>query len=40
LMLLPNGEPNPDLFGPDREHMNSAGYAIWTKAVTAFLQSV
>jgi lysophospholipase L1-like esterase len=39
-MLLPNGEPNPDLFGPDREHMNSAGYAIWTKAVTAYLQSV
>jgi lysophospholipase L1-like esterase len=39
-MLLPNGQPNPDLFGPDHEHMNSIGYAIWTKAVTAYLQSV
>jgi len=39
-MLLPNGQPNPDLFGPDHEHMNSIGYAIWTKAVTAYLASV
>jgi len=39
-MLLPNGQPNPALFGPDREHMNSEGYAIWTKIVTAYLQSV
>lgn len=39
-MLLPNGQPNPDLFGPDHEHMNSIGYAIWTKAVTAYLASI
>ena len=39
-MLLPNGQPNPDLFGPDHEHMNSIGYAIWTKAVTTYLASI
>ena len=39
-MVLPNGQPNPDIFGPDHEHMNSIGYAIWTKIVTAYLASV
>jgi lysophospholipase L1-like esterase len=39
-MLLPDGKPNPDLFGPDNEHMNSKGYAIWTREVTSYLQSV
>jgi len=39
-MLLPNGLPNPDLFGPDNEHMNSKGYAIWTKEVTSYLESI
>lgn len=39
-MLLPNGQPNPDLFLSDNLHMNSKGYAIWTKAVTTFLESV
>ncbi|UJR31505.1 hypothetical protein I4U23_018994 [Adineta vaga] len=39
-MLLPNGQPNPDLFLADNLHMNSKGYAIWTKAVTTYLQSV
>ncbi|CAF1126222.1 unnamed protein product [Adineta ricciae] len=39
-MLLPNGQPNPDLFVADQLHMNSKGYAIWTKAVSAYLESV
>ena len=39
-MLLPNGQPNPDLFVSDMLHMNSKGYAIWTKAVATYLQSV
>jgi lysophospholipase L1-like esterase len=39
-MLLPNGQPNPDLFSSDNLHMNSKGYAIWTKAVNIYLQSV
>jgi lysophospholipase L1-like esterase len=39
-MLLPNGQPNPDLFLSDNLHMNSKGYAIWTKAVATYLQSV
>jgi len=39
-MILPNGQPNPDIFGPDHEHMNSIGYAIWTKIVTAYLASI
>lgn len=40
LMLLPDGQPNPDLFGPDKLHMNRIGYAIWIKAVTDYLESV
>lgn len=39
-MLLPDGKPNPDLFSSDNLHMNSKGYAIWTKAVNEYLQSV
>ena len=40
LMLLPNGQPNPDLFGPDMLHMNRKGYAIWRKEVTNYLESI
>lgn len=40
LMLLPDGQPNPDLFGPDELHMNRKGYAIWIKAVTEYLESI
>lgn len=38
-MLLPDGQPNADLFLSDMLHMNSKGYAIWTKAVGNYLQS-
>ena len=27
------GQPNPELFRPDRLHLNPAGYAIWTKII-------
>ncbi|CAF0952771.1 unnamed protein product [Adineta steineri] len=39
-MLLPDGQPNRDLFLSDMLHMNSKGYVIWTKAVANYLQSV
>ena len=28
-MLGPDGQPRPELFGPDKLHMNAAGYALW-----------
>ena len=28
-MLDQTGQPRPELFSPDRTHMNAAGYAIW-----------
>ncbi len=30
LMLGEDGQPRAELFGPDRLHMSSQGYAIWT----------
>lgn len=39
-MLLPNGQPNPDLFGPDKLHMNREGYLIWIKVITEYLASI
>ena len=38
-MLLENGKPNPDLFVEDGLHMNSKGYAIWTKLLKPYLES-
>ena len=29
--MLNNGKPIPELFGPDKLHMNATGYAIWTR---------
>ncbi len=36
-MLLPNGQPKPDLFLEDKLHMNEKGYAIWQKAIQPYL---
>ena len=32
-MLGKDGNPRPELFGPDRLHMNSAGYDLWKLVV-------
>ncbi|NOY80293.1 MAG: hypothetical protein GXP31_04725 [Kiritimatiellaeota bacterium] len=36
-MLKPDGTVREDIFGSDRLHMNSKGYAIWTRMVRAAL---
>lgn len=36
-MLLPNGKPMPDIFGPDNLHMNAKGYTIWQKEIQPYL---
>src|SRR5829696_6622990 len=36
-MLGPDGLPKPDIFLPDRLHMNEKGYAIWKEVVGPFL---
>ena len=33
-MLGKDGNPRPELFGPDRLHMNSEGYRLWKLVVT------
>lgn len=37
LMLDANGQPRTDLYREDQLHMNSAGYAIWVKALEPLL---
>jgi lysophospholipase L1-like esterase len=32
-MLDADGAPRAELFGPDRLHMNSRGYALWTRII-------
>lgn len=32
-MLGKDGSPRPELFGPDRLHMNSEGYSLWKSVV-------
>ena len=34
-MLGADGAPRADLFGPDRLHMNDAGYALWKSVIGA-----
>ena len=36
-MLDAEGRPREDLFGPDRLHMNRAGYRIWIERITPVL---
>lgn len=36
-MLLPDGNPMPDIFIQDRLHMNEKGYAIWKNIITPYL---
>ena len=37
-MLGADGQPRPELFGPDRLHMNRAGYALWRGIVAPYLR--
>lgn len=37
-MLDAAGQPRPELFGPDRLHMNRAGYALWRGIVAPYLE--
>ena len=36
-MMLPNGQTNGALFGPDSLHMNPKGYVLWKKIIKPFL---
>ena len=36
-MLGKDGQPRPELFGPDNLHMNRAGYELWTKVLGPYL---
>lgn len=40
LMLNQQGLPRIELFGEDKLHMNTAGYAIWRAAIAPALNSV
>jgi len=36
-MLGSDGLPRPEIFGPDRLHMNPEGYKLWTEIVAPYL---
>jgi lysophospholipase L1-like esterase len=36
-MLGPDGMPRPEIFSPDRLHMNEAGYKLWKEIVGPYL---
>ncbi|HNR90785.1 MAG TPA: SGNH/GDSL hydrolase family protein [Dokdonella sp.] len=38
-MLDGEGRPREDLYGPDRLHMNRAGYAVWIERIAPVLKS-
>ena len=38
-MLDGEGRPRTDLYGPDRLHMNAAGYALWKQLVATHILS-
>lgn len=37
-MMAADGQPRDELFGPDRLHMNAAGYDLWQSAIRPYLQ--
>ena len=37
-MLGEDGQPRPEIFGPDRLHMNAKGYELWTSIVGSYLK--
>jgi lysophospholipase L1-like esterase len=37
-MLGPDGQPRPELFGPDGLHMNRSGYELWTSILSPHLK--
>ena len=37
-MLGPDGKPRPEIFGPDKLHMNRAGYEIWIPIIKPLLK--
>lgn len=37
VMLAPNGEPKPEIFGKDRLHMNAKGYELWKSVIGPIL---
>lgn len=37
-MLGKDGSPRPELFGPDRLHMNSEGYSLWKSVVAPIIR--
>lgn len=37
-MTTPQNRPRTELFGPDKLHMNSTGYELWTKIVTPYIK--
>ena len=39
-MLGPDGQPQPQWFGPDGLHMNREGYALWTRVVRGWLDAM
>jgi lysophospholipase L1-like esterase len=37
-MLRSDGSPRPELFGPDRLHMNREGYSLWKSVVAPYIR--
>lgn len=37
-MLGSDGQPRPELFGPDKLHMNTEGYKLWTSIIAPYLK--
>jgi lysophospholipase L1-like esterase len=37
-MLNAQGGPRPELFGRDRLHLNSSGYALWSQIIKPYLK--